>query len=258
MPHKAIWVNGNAAQEIKTVPGSYRASKGELLLRMIRVAVNAGDYKHPEFFAAVNTAEGFDAVGRVVDIGPEIPGFKIGDKVVTLTRGIGPPEYGASREFLALAATSWTFDEKPLTDEQAATSPLTVGIQAIQFTKFRGRSPIIVTASSKQHDYLLSSGANFAFDYKDGSVTSKTKGVIPSLKRLMHALDCVGTDIKILEELIEEGGTISLALPPTRPSPRHHVGMAVAGTIYDLETFTAPEFKFHGGKEPGIARGQRD
>ena len=45
MPHKAIWVNEDATQEIKMVEGNYRPSKGELLLKTICVGVNPGDYK---------------------------------------------------------------------------------------------------------------------------------------------------------------------------------------------------------------------
>ena len=45
MPHKAIWVNGDATQQIRTVTGGYQPSEGELLLRTICVGVNPGDYK---------------------------------------------------------------------------------------------------------------------------------------------------------------------------------------------------------------------
>lgn len=95
-------------------------------------------------------------------------------------------EWGGSQEyFLALAATCWKFDETVLSEEQAATIPLTtctagdglynkmrpplplpwekpcdwpillwggssqVGIQAIQLAKFSGCNPIIATASPK-------------------------------------------------------------------------------------------------------------
>ncbi|KAK6064901.1 hypothetical protein SCUP234_12810 [Seiridium cupressi] len=293
MPHKAIWVKEDATQEIRTVEGNYRPSKGELLLKTICVGVNPGDYKHPEVFGAVNTIEGFDVVGTVVEAGSEAGDFSLGDKVVTFARGIGPPEWGGSQEyFLALAATCWKFDESVLSEEQATTIPLTtctacdglynrfrpplplpweddmcdwpillwgassqVGIQAIQFAKFSGCNPIIVTASPKQHEYLKSLGAHYAFDYRSPDVIDKIKAAVPSTKHLMHAYDCVGTDIAILENAVEDGGSIILALPPTRPSPRHHTEMAIAGTIHDLETFKAPEFKFHEGIEPKDSAG---
>ncbi|KAK7883690.1 hypothetical protein LTR67_010979 [Exophiala xenobiotica] len=291
MPHKAIWVNGDATQIIKTVEGGYKPSAEELLLKTICVGVNPGDYKHPEAFGAVNTIEGFDVVGEVVEVGSEQSNFKIGDKVVTFTRGIGPPEWGGSQEyFLALAATSWKFDENVLSEDEAATIPLTtctacdglynrmrpplplpweqkcdwpillwggssqVGIQAIQFANFSGCSPIIVTASPRQHEYLKSLGAHHVFDYRDEDVVSKIKSVIPPGKSLLHAYDCVGVDIAPLEEAVDPGGSIILALPPTRSSPNHHAEMAIAGVIQDLESFKTEEFRFHGG-EPHDHRG---
>ncbi|KAI1611229.1 hypothetical protein EDD36DRAFT_497140 [Exophiala viscosa] len=291
MPHKAIWVNGDATQEIKTVEGGYKPSADELLLKTICVGVNPGDYKHPEAFGAVNTIEGFDVVGEVVEVGSEQSNFKIGDKVLTFTRGIGPPEWGGSQEyFLALAVTTWKFDENVLSEEEAATIPLTsctacdglynrmqpplplpweqkcdwpillwggssqVGIQAIQFAKISGCSPIIVTASPRQHDYLKSLGADHVFNYRDEDVVSKIKSVIPPGKTLSHAYDCVGVDITPLEEAVAPGGSIILALPPTRSSPHHHAEMAIAGIIQDLETFKTEDFKFHEG-EPHDSKG---
>lgn len=44
MPHKGLWVNGDATQEVKFVPGDYKVEAGDLLLKTICVAVNPGDY----------------------------------------------------------------------------------------------------------------------------------------------------------------------------------------------------------------------
>ncbi|KAH7091697.1 hypothetical protein FB567DRAFT_617346 [Paraphoma chrysanthemicola] len=289
MPHKGIWVNADTSQEIRTVEGNYSPPKGDLLLKTICVGVNPADYKHPEVFGAVETIEGFDVVGWVQQVGPDTFGFAPGDKVVTFTRGIGPPEWGGSQEYcLALAKTCWKLDADKLSEDQAATIPLTactagdglynrlkpplplpwssgpgcdwpillwgasaqVGIQAIQFAKASGCSPIVVTASPKQHEYLKSLGADHAFDYRDKDVIEMIKAVIPPEKHLKHAFDCVGTDIELLESTVEAGGSLVLALPPVRPSPNHHAEMAIAGTIHDLESFRAPEFKFHEDVEP--------
>jgi NADPH:quinone reductase-like Zn-dependent oxidoreductase len=54
------------------------------------MVLTAQQCRHPEAFGAVNTIEGFDVVGEVVEVGSEQSNFKIGDKVVTFTRGIGP------------------------------------------------------------------------------------------------------------------------------------------------------------------------
>lgn len=44
MPHKGLWVNEDATQEVKYVPGGYKVEAGDLLLKTICVAVNPGDY----------------------------------------------------------------------------------------------------------------------------------------------------------------------------------------------------------------------
>lgn len=104
----------------------------------------------------------------------------------SLAHLLRPARYGAAQEyFLAQASTSWLFDEKVLSEEEAATIPTTlctacdglynkmqpplplpwegpsgwpiliwgagsqVGIQAVQFARASGCSPIIATASPK-------------------------------------------------------------------------------------------------------------
>ncbi|GAB7353824.1 hypothetical protein MBLNU459_g4197t1 [Dothideomycetes sp. NU459] len=178
--------------------------------------------RHPEVFGAVNTIEGFDVVGKVTEVGPGVTGFEVGDKVVTFTRGIGPPQYGGSQDFFLFQATaSWKFDD------------------------------------TRQHEYLKSLGADFAFDYRDKDVVRKIKEVVPQDKHLKHALDCVGVDLGVLEDVVESGGTISLVLPPSRSSPKYHVEMVVAGVIHDLEAFDALGFKFHDDKEPRDTKGAK-
>ncbi|KAJ5441525.1 hypothetical protein N7491_003931 [Penicillium cf. griseofulvum] len=188
MPHKAIWVNSDATQEVKSIPGDYEPPKGDLLLKTICVAVNPGDFKHPETFGAVNTVEGFDAVGEVIGIGPETEGFKIGEKVLTFARGIGP-------------------------------------------------------------------GGDIVLGYKDENVVERIKEAIPGSKKLKHGFNCVGASVELLEDVIDQGGSIILSLPPTAQCPDHHVEMAIAGTVHDLETFKVPGFKFHQGVEPRDSHG---
>ena len=45
--------------------------------------------RHARDFGAVNTVLGYDAVGEIVELGPGVEGFKVGQKVVTFVR-IGP------------------------------------------------------------------------------------------------------------------------------------------------------------------------
>lgn len=46
MPHTALWVNHDASQEVKVIPGDYHPQRGELLLKCICVGVNPADWKY--------------------------------------------------------------------------------------------------------------------------------------------------------------------------------------------------------------------
>jgi hypothetical protein len=46
MPHKALWVQGDATFEIKDIEGGYKPKEDELLLKSICVGLNPADYKY--------------------------------------------------------------------------------------------------------------------------------------------------------------------------------------------------------------------
>ena len=46
MPHKALWINSDATQEVKYIEGGYTPGEDELLLKCICVGVNPGDWKY--------------------------------------------------------------------------------------------------------------------------------------------------------------------------------------------------------------------
>jgi NADPH:quinone reductase-like Zn-dependent oxidoreductase len=152
----------------------------------------------------VDTVLGYDAVGEIVELGPDVQHLKVGQKVTTFVR-MGPSifpifplvwafliwpvaPYGASQEyFLTQASCSWPFNSNLLTDDQAATIPLTlctagdaiynkmrppipmpdekpcgrpvliwgagsqVGMNAVQLAKKGGCKPVIATASPQVH-----------------------------------------------------------------------------------------------------------
>jgi NADPH:quinone reductase-like Zn-dependent oxidoreductase len=50
-------------------------------------------HRHSEVFGATNTIEGLDAVGEIVELGPGVTDFEIGQVVLTITRGIGAGMY---------------------------------------------------------------------------------------------------------------------------------------------------------------------
>lgn len=46
-------------------------------------------HRHSEVFGATETIEGLDAVGQVVELGPGVTDFHVGQVVLTIGRGIG-------------------------------------------------------------------------------------------------------------------------------------------------------------------------
>jgi hypothetical protein len=49
-------------------------------------------HRHSEVFGATETIEGLDAVGQVVELGPGVTDFHVGQVVLTIGRGIGARE----------------------------------------------------------------------------------------------------------------------------------------------------------------------
>jgi NADPH:quinone reductase-like Zn-dependent oxidoreductase len=89
-------------------------------------------------------------------------------------------------------------------------------------------------------------GADFVFDYRDTAVAQKIKSALGD-KPLKHAFDCVGADetvLKVFETVIQKGGSVALALPPTRPLIDYHCAFVIAGVVHDLGDFEMPSFKF--------------
>lgn len=98
-------------------------------------------------------------------------------------------------------------------------------------------------------------GADVVLDYGDKDVVGRIKEAIPASKMLKHAFNCVGASVELFEDAVDQGGSIIVSLPPTVQCPDHHVEMAIAGTVHNLESFKASDFKFHHGIEPRDSHG---
>ncbi|KIV84433.1 hypothetical protein PV11_00213 [Exophiala sideris] len=200
MPHKAIWVNGDATQEIKTVEGGYKPWAEELLL-------------------------------KTTCVGPHFP-YR-GSRSAT-----GQSSFGEDQARLGY---------KPFNLRISVVAARLLSLHPYGY-EVASHSRAMRSQCKQQHDYLKTLGAHYVFDYRDEDVVAKIKSVIPPGKSSLHAYDCVGVNIAPLEDAVAPGGSIILALPSTRSSPNHHVEMAIAGIIHDLETLKAEEFSFHGGE----------
>jgi hypothetical protein len=78
-------------------------------------------HRHSEVFGATDTIEGLDAVGQVVELGPGVTGFHVGQVVLTIGRGIGARKLknlfskNLSQPYFYLIVESLTL-YKPVTD----------------------------------------------------------------------------------------------------------------------------------------------
>lgn len=165
-----------------------------MLIRVRAAAVNPVDTqmraRENNRFAESDIAIGFDVSGVVVQTGPGVRGFGIGDEVfamLDLRRGGGYAEYALVREGEAalkpdrlshvdaaavplVTLTAWQalFDTADL---QAGQTVLIhagaggVGSMAVQLAKWKG-ARVIATASDYNHDFLREIGADVVVDYR--------------------------------------------------------------------------------------------
>jgi len=170
-------------------------SDSEVLIEVINTSVNPLDWKVREGWLADENLHqlpltlGWDVSGRIVKTGSDVGNFTLGDEVFAfsdITRN------GAYAEYIAVNASSVAAKPKNLSHAQAAAVPLTsltawqaindisniksgdrvlihgasggVGSFAVQFAKMAG-AKVTAVSSAKNHDYLLSLGADAVVDY---------------------------------------------------------------------------------------------
>ena len=166
---------------VETVPSS-RIESGE-----IRVAVEAAGLNFRDVLRATGTLEtgllGRELCGRVVEIGPDVAGVSVGDRVVGLAFGAFGPEVVTRVELVApapdgmpaaaLATVPVAFTTAALAFELAGLKAServlihagagAVGLAAIQLARAAG-AEVIATASAAKQGYLRSLGVSQVFD----------------------------------------------------------------------------------------------
>lgn len=178
-----------------------KPSKGELLLKLEATSLNPVDWKiqkgmlRPLFPRKFPCIPATDVAGEVLDVGPGIKNFKVGDKVVAMLNvfnGGGLSEYAVSSEKLTVcrppevsAAEGAGLPVAGLTALQALTyhggisldktsSPTNilitaasggVGQYAVQLAKL-GNVHVTATCGARNIDLVKSLGADEVLDYK--------------------------------------------------------------------------------------------
>lgn len=218
---------------------------GEVLIQIKYAGVNPVDWKLIEGYLRKRLPHqfpiipGWDAAGVIAEVGPQVTEFKVGDEVYAYCRKY-VVQWGTYAEYVAIDEKSVALKPKTLGFKEAAAIPLVgltawqglydhgelkkgqtvlihagaggVGSIAIAFAKNTG-AKVYTTASTPNHDYVKSLGADIIIDYQKENFVQKMKTYEPNGVDLV--LDCVGD--KILEEsyqVVKSGGRLVSIVNP--------------------------------------------
>lgn len=171
---------------------------GEVLVWVKAAAVNGIDWKIREGFLrerfdlALPATLGIEMAGVVLEVGPGITGFKLGDRVMAALGGVG-----AYADYIVVAAEKLVLTPAALSDVEAAAIPVAamtawhviqaanfdlsgrkvliqgaaggVGGFAVQFAKAAGAT-VYATASTRSLPHVQALGADAVIDYQTNSV----------------------------------------------------------------------------------------
>ncbi|PBL00228.1 GroES-like protein [Armillaria gallica] len=226
---------------------------GEVLLKTEYASLISYDTYVADLGFATDTFPmvlGFNAAGTVVELGPGVDDLKTGDRVTAFayqgSRSKAMQEYSIQSRTvpdslpLASAATipdnfvtafHTLFNElglpvpksfPSLESPPLSSSPIliygagsTAGQYAIQLLHAAGYENIIVTASSKHHEYLGSLGATATIDYRSPSLSEDIAKAVGGDGKVVLAVDCITAEGTIAEvaKVISQTGTVALLLP---------------------------------------------
>lgn len=216
--------------------------EGEVLIKIKAAGVNPVDavitngyYKDvlPYSFPII---PGWDLAGVIEDRGHAARRFEVGDEVFAYARR---PEvkWGTFAEYIIISDSYLAKSPQNISSEEAAAIPLAgltayqslykagnlsegqkllilgssggVGSFAIQLAKAKG-AEVIGVASSKNHDYMKSLGADHTIDYKDRDIGEAVKEIYPEGVDLIF--DCTSGESlqQSLKSLKDSGKLVSI------------------------------------------------
>ncbi|MCA1040109.1 zinc-binding dehydrogenase [Bacillus infantis] len=240
----------------KPVPG-----RGEILVKIMAAALNPVDYKtgnggNPNW--NYPHVLGVDSAGVVEETGPGTTGIKPGDRVVyhsDLAKKGGFAEYGVTTAHtVSIIPEGVSFEEaaaipcagytayQALFHKMNASKGQTILIHAgaggvggfaIQLAKMAGLT-VLTTASSSNHEFVKSLGADFAIDYNNEDFVQKSLEITNGLG-VDLVLDTVGRENadKSVKALAFNGQIAFIAGPPNvngaisfaHPLSFHQIGL---------------------------------
>lgn len=194
-----------------------RPGPQEVLMRVEAAGVNRADllqrqglYPPPP---GASSILGLECAGSITEVGSDVRGFAIGDRVMALLTGGGYAEMAiADAGSVMVIPDSWTMVEAAAFPEVYATAWLNLGIlaaiekgerilvhggsggvgtAAIQLARFVGARIAVTAGDPERCARCFEVGADAAFDYNDDSwpdrVRAWTEGLGPDV-----ILDCIG------------------------------------------------------------------
>lgn len=241
---RALVMDGFGAPD-QAKPGELpkpEAGPDDLLVRVSAAAVNPVDWKEMAGYLAQvygeygKWAPGFDACGKVEQVGSNVKDFAVGDRVVLLADRREGPQSGTLAEYVRVPARLAAKAPKRASDGEVAAIP-TAGITGYQGL-FRqdvgalkaGQSVLILgasggigsfsvayadaigatiagTARDVNLDYVRSLGADLAIDYKKEDVAAAVKKWAP--EGVDHVLDTgTGGNQPGMLDVIKPGGNL--------------------------------------------------
>ena len=212
------------------------AASGQVTVRVRAAGVNAVDWKirdgwlQNDFPLPLPATLGVELAGDVIEVGQDVNGFAIGDRVMGPVSGLG-----AYADYVTVASDTLVKTPASLTDERAAAIPVGaltawqalfeagelkrgqtvlihgaaggVGSFAVQFARLAG-ARVITTAQGINAGYLRGLGADEVIDYRTSSFWERTRDID-------LVLDLVGGAVlaNSCQVLADAGRIVSAAAP---------------------------------------------
>lgn len=168
----AAWLMGTKIKPLQVGPAPYTSAKaGELVVRNRAVAINPVDRMKQEMgdmlfgWVKYPAVQGVDLAGEVVEVGPDVTSFRIGDRILAMALGMekemNTPAGGAFQLYTVVKQQVVTRIPDSMSFEAATTLPLgfsTAAAGLFQDDNLGLKNPTI--ASQKTADTLLVWGAS--------------------------------------------------------------------------------------------------
>ena len=247
----------------------------EVAIDVLAVGLNRGEsmYFHGQYVehAQFPSGLGYEAVGTVTSVGPNVENTLIGKRVGTIP-GYSMNRYGATGEKAIIPANLVAELPASLSDAESAAvwmqyataygalvelgnvgpgdfvivtaASSSVGLAAIQIIKAQGGTSIAATRTSRKRQQLLDLGANYVIVTEEEDLPTRVSEITEG-KLARIVLDPVGGDyVNVLAQATAKEGTIFLyGMLSGKPTPYPMAGFTkgVALTAYVMSQMHVPE-----------------